>query len=77
VNVDRPYATDCDEAELKEVRRENLTLKAARHRAQDERDILKAVLPLCRLVGWARNGYDAWVTCSPSQRSREGAGCGD
>ena len=36
-----PNATDRYEAELKEVRRENLTLKAELRRAQDERDILK------------------------------------
>ncbi len=36
-----PDATDRYEAELKEVRRENLTLKAELRRAQEERDILK------------------------------------
>jgi len=41
VKVYAPNATDRYEAELKEVRRENLTLKAERRRAQDERDILK------------------------------------
>jgi transposase len=41
VKVSSPNATDRSEAELKEVRRENLTLKAELRRAQDERDILK------------------------------------
>jgi len=41
VKVYSPNATDRYEAELKEVRRENLTLKAELRRAQDERDILK------------------------------------
>ena len=41
VKVYAPNATDRYEAELKEVRRENLTLKAELSRAQDERDILK------------------------------------
>ena len=36
-----PSATDRYEAELKEVRRENLKLKADLRRAQEERDILK------------------------------------
>jgi transposase len=36
-----PNATDRYEAELKEVRRENLKLKAELRRAQEERDILK------------------------------------
>jgi len=36
-----PDATDRYEAELKEVRRENLKLKADLRRAQEERDILK------------------------------------
>jgi transposase len=36
-----PEATDRYEAELKEVRRENLKLKADLRRAQEERDILK------------------------------------
>ncbi len=36
-----PNATDQFEAEIKEVRRENLTLKAELRRAQEERDILK------------------------------------
>ncbi len=36
-----PNATDRYEVELKEVRRENLTLKAELRRAQEERDILK------------------------------------
>ena len=36
-----PNATDRYEAELKEVRRENLKLKAELSRAQEERDILK------------------------------------
>lgn len=36
-----PNATDRYEAEIKEVRRENLKLKAELRRAQDERDILK------------------------------------
>ena len=35
-----PSATDRYEAELKEVRRENLKLKAELRRAQEERDIL-------------------------------------
>ena len=41
VKVYSPNATDRYEAELKEVRRENLKLKAELSRAQDERDILK------------------------------------
>ena len=41
VKVSSPNATDRYEAEFKEVRRENLTLKAELRRAQDERDILK------------------------------------
>jgi len=41
VKVSAPNATDRYEAELKEVRRENLTLKAELRRTQDERDILK------------------------------------
>ena len=41
VKVYSPNATDRYEAELKEVRRENLQLKAELRRAQDERDILK------------------------------------
>jgi transposase len=36
-----PNATDRYEAELKEVRRENLKLKAELSRVQEERDILK------------------------------------
>lgn len=36
-----PSATDRYEAELKDVRRENLKLKADLRRAQEERDILK------------------------------------
>jgi transposase len=36
-----PNSTDRYEAELKEVRRENLKLKAALTRTQEERDILK------------------------------------
>ena len=36
-----PSATDRYEAELKEIRRENLKLKADLRRAQEERDILK------------------------------------
>ena len=36
-----PNATDRYEAELKEVRRENLKLKADLSRAKEERDILK------------------------------------
>ena len=36
-----PNAIDRYEAELKEVRRENLKLKAELRRAQEERDILK------------------------------------
>ena len=41
VKVYSPNATDRYEAELKEVRRENLKLKAELRRAQEERDILK------------------------------------
>ncbi len=41
VKVYAPDATDRYEAELKEVRRENLKLKAELRRAQEERDILK------------------------------------
>lgn len=41
VKVYSPNATDRYEAELKEVRRENLQLKAELRRAQEERDILK------------------------------------
>ena len=41
VKVYSPNATDRYEAELKEVRRENLTLKAELRRTQEERDILK------------------------------------
>jgi transposase len=41
VKVYSPNATDRYEAEIKEVRRENLKLKAELRRAQDERDILK------------------------------------
>ena len=41
VKVYAPNATDRYEAELKEVRRENLQLKAELRRAQDERDLLK------------------------------------
>jgi transposase len=36
-----PNATDRYEAEIKEVRRENLKLKVELRRAQEERDILK------------------------------------
>ena len=36
-----PNVTDRYEAEIKEVRRENLKLKAELRRAQEERDILK------------------------------------
>lgn len=36
-----PNATDRYEAELKEVRRENLKLRSDLRRAQEERDILK------------------------------------
>ncbi len=36
-----PNATDRYEAGLKEIRRENLTLKADLRRAEGERDILK------------------------------------
>ena len=36
-----PNTTDRYEAEIKEVRRENLKLKAELRRAQEERDILK------------------------------------
>jgi len=36
-----PNATDQYEAELKDVRRENLKLKAELRRAQEDRDILK------------------------------------
>jgi len=36
-----PNATDRFEAEIKEVRRENLKLKAELRRTQEERDILK------------------------------------
>ena len=36
-----PNATERYEAELKEVRRENLKLKAELRRAEEERDILK------------------------------------
>ena len=36
-----PNAVDRYEAELKDVRRENLSLKAELQRAQEERDILK------------------------------------
>ena len=41
VKVYSPNATDRYEAELKEVRRENLKLKAELRRAQEERDIQK------------------------------------
>ena len=41
VKVYSPNATDHYEAELKEVRRENLKLKAELSRAQEERDLLK------------------------------------
>ncbi|MDT3778656.1 IS3 family transposase [Nitrospira sp. MA-1] len=41
VKVYSPNATDRYEAELKEVRRENLKLKAELSRAQEERDLLK------------------------------------
>ncbi len=41
VKVYSPNVSDRYEAELKEVRRENLTLKAELRRAQEERDILK------------------------------------
>ena len=41
VKVYSPNATDRYEAELKEVRREKLTLKAELRRTQEERDILK------------------------------------
>jgi transposase len=41
VKVYSPNATDRYEAELKEVRRENLQLKAELRRAQEEREILK------------------------------------
>lgn len=41
VKVYAPNATDRYEAELKEVRRETLKLKAELSRAQEERDILK------------------------------------
>lgn len=41
VKVYSPNATDRYEAEIKEVRRENLTLKADLRRVQEERDILK------------------------------------
>ena len=41
VKVYAPNATDRYEAELKEVRRENLKLQAELSRAQEERDILK------------------------------------
>ncbi len=41
VKVYSPNATDRYEVELKEVRRENLTLKADLSRAQEERDLLK------------------------------------
>ena len=41
VKVYAPNATDRYEAELKEVRRENLKLKAELSRAKEERDILK------------------------------------
>ncbi|MCA9458432.1 MAG: transposase [Nitrospira sp.] len=41
VKVYSPNATDRYEAEIKEVRRENLTVKAELSRAQEERDILK------------------------------------
>ena len=41
VKVYSPNATDRYEAELKEVRRENLKLKAELSRVQEERDILK------------------------------------
>mgnify|MGYP003402037742 CR=1 FL=1 len=39
--VSGPNATEQYEAERKEVRRENLKLKADLRRAQEERDILK------------------------------------
>jgi transposase len=41
VKVYAPNPTDRYEAELKEVRRENLKLKAELSRAQEERDLLK------------------------------------
>ncbi len=41
VKVYAPNATDRYEADLKEVRRENLTLKAELRRTQEERDLLK------------------------------------
>ena len=41
VKVYSPNATDRYEAELKEIRREKLTLKAELRRTQEERDILK------------------------------------
>ena len=41
VKVYSPNTTDRYEAELKEVQRENLQLKAELRRAQEERDILK------------------------------------
>ena len=41
VKMYAPDATDRYEAELKEVRRENLTLKADLRRTQEERDLLK------------------------------------
>ena len=41
VKVYSPNANDRYEAELKEVRRENLTLKAELRRAQEERNLLK------------------------------------
>ena len=41
VKLHSPNATDQYEVELKEVRRENLKLKAALQRVKEERDILK------------------------------------
>lgn len=41
VKADSPDASDQLELELKEVRRENLRLKAELRRAQEDRDILK------------------------------------
>ncbi len=47
VKMYAPNATDRYEAELKEVRRENLKLKADLSRTQEERDLLKKAAAYC------------------------------
>jgi len=81
VKICSPDEKDRFEAEIREVRKENLKLKAELQRVKEDREILKKaavdsseqhpIQRMCHVLGVSKSGYYDWLARAPSKRSLE------